>query len=172
MRGAGSAWSSQRALYLAPDLIGDQARPVRAALKFLVPIVLLAASLAGAGCLRSTSVVVAASSDRRQRRGRSRFMEETAPSKIRRNWIFARHLRPRQIVRRVQLDYCGVGACGIRPVPHPPVRPCGRISPMRPRRGLDRTHGDRWRFTFLNQSLDFDWPDRLGSPLLACNRQA
>jgi hypothetical protein len=49
MRGAGVACSGQRALYLAPDLIGDRAKPVRAVLKFLAPIELLAAVARGCG---------------------------------------------------------------------------------------------------------------------------
>jgi RND family efflux transporter MFP subunit len=58
MRGAGLACSGQGALYFKPDLIGQQVRPVRALFKFLVPILLLAASLAGAGYLRSTRPAV------------------------------------------------------------------------------------------------------------------
>jgi multidrug efflux pump subunit AcrA (membrane-fusion protein) len=46
------------ALYFKPDLIREHARPVRAVFKFVVPIVLLAASLAGAGYLRSTRPAV------------------------------------------------------------------------------------------------------------------
>jgi RND family efflux transporter MFP subunit len=58
MRGAGLACAGQGAVYFKPDLIGEQASPVRAVFKFLVPIVLLAASLAGAGYLRSTRPAV------------------------------------------------------------------------------------------------------------------
>src|ERR671919_3243147 len=58
MRGAGLACSGRRAVYFKPDLIGQQARPVRALFKFLMPILLLAASLAGAGYLRSTRPAV------------------------------------------------------------------------------------------------------------------
>jgi hypothetical protein len=57
MRG-GVFCSGRGALYFKPDLIREHARPVRAVFKFVVPIVLLAASLARAGYLRSTRPAV------------------------------------------------------------------------------------------------------------------
>jgi uncharacterized heparinase superfamily protein len=88
-------------------------------------------------------------------------MEENALSKLRRDWAFARHLRPHQVVRRMQL-----GLLRRWRVRHPPrVESAGAslrqdlpLPLLPPRGGLERTRDDRWRFTFLNQSREFDWP--------------
>jgi uncharacterized heparinase superfamily protein len=88
-------------------------------------------------------------------------MEERLLSKLRRNWMFARHLRPHQIVRRIQLSLLRRWR-----VRHPPRAESASASLrqelprplMPPRGGLDRTRDDRWRFTFLNQSRELEWP--------------
>ena len=88
-------------------------------------------------------------------------MEESALSKLRRNWTFARHLRPRQIVRRMQLSL--LRRWRMRHPPHAEsssasLRQDLPLPLLPPRGGLDRTQDDRWRFTFLNQSRQFAWP--------------
>ena len=90
-------------------------------------------------------------------------MEARTLGTIRRNLAFVRHLRPRQVLRRVQLDLLRRWR-----VRHPPQVVPAKASPalrhdfplsfMPPRGGLDRTSDGRWRFTFLNRSRDFSWP--------------
>ena len=82
---------------------------------------------------------------------------------VRRNWAFARHLRPHQLLRRLQLNLLRQWR-----VRYPPrAEPCDAAAALRadlppplmqPRGGLERTPDDRWRFTFLNRTREFAWP--------------
>jgi hypothetical protein len=84
-------------------------------------------------------------------------------SQLRRSLAFARHLRPQQVVRRIQLDVLRRWRV-LRPprAALPDARSALRQdlpNPLLPARGgLERTPHERWRFTFLNRSRDFGWP--------------
>jgi uncharacterized heparinase superfamily protein len=90
-------------------------------------------------------------------------MEGRVFSTIRENWAFARHLRPQQVQRRVQLELLRRWRVWMVPrgEPRDAWAALRRDIPrplMPPRCGLERTRNDRWRFTFLNETREFPWP--------------
>jgi uncharacterized heparinase superfamily protein len=91
------------------------------------------------------------------------LMERSVFSTGRRNWVFFRQLRSQQVLRRIQLQLLRRWRVCRVPRDEPPdasaaLRQDLPTALMPPRRGLERLQDDRWRFTFLNQSREFNWP--------------